>query len=335
MRRYTYILLFITFSFAMETVAIIDFEGIGVSDMEAKALTKRLTTEMIKVGKFTIVERSEMKRLLDEQKFQYSGCVDVSCAVQIGKMLGAKSMIVGSVSKLGNTYSVDSRLIDVKTSESYISSNFTHKGNIGGLLDGMIEMSYELCEQSLPLALINEIKEPFAIDLNNNKDSFETKDEIKDNNWYINFFQYAKVKRLDSDGTFEELSLCTIRYKFLQYKRSLYGMTNSNNAKFFGEREPLTLISDGLGVFYKLNEDARINLWYMMNPKTDSSEPIYFPNFFDISLEWESKNIFSIRTRFEAGLVVVTNDDYDSPEIFEGFEEFYVKVSLLLFSFGR
>ena len=89
---------------------------------------------MIKIGKFTIVERSEMKRLLDEQKFQYSGCVDISCAVEIGKMLGAKSMVVGSVSKLGNTFSIDSRLIDVKTSESYVSADYSVKGDIGKLL---------------------------------------------------------------------------------------------------------------------------------------------------------------------------------------------------------
>jgi len=82
MRKYIYPLLFIAFSFSLETVAIIDFEGIGVSQDDAKALTQRLTTEMIKIGKFTIVERSEMKRLLDEQKFQYSGCVDISCAVE-------------------------------------------------------------------------------------------------------------------------------------------------------------------------------------------------------------------------------------------------------------
>ncbi|MBC8311379.1 MAG: hypothetical protein H8E72_03675 [Candidatus Marinimicrobia bacterium] len=126
-----------------------------MSQNDAKALTQRLTTEMIKIGKFTIVERSEMKRLLDEQKFQYSGCVDVSCAVEIGKMLGAKSMVVGSVSKLGNTYSVDSRLIDVKTAESYVSSNITNHGDIGLLISEMAKMAYELCEVKIPNSIKN------------------------------------------------------------------------------------------------------------------------------------------------------------------------------------
>ncbi len=91
--------------FAREYIAINDFEGIGVSDDEAKILSQRLTSEMIALEVYQIIERKEMKRLLDEQKFQYSGCVDLKCAVEIGKMVGAKYMVVGSVSKLGKSYS--------------------------------------------------------------------------------------------------------------------------------------------------------------------------------------------------------------------------------------
>ena len=146
MRRYIFLFLSITFSFALETVAIIDFEAIGVSQNEAKAVTQRFTTEMIKIGKFTIVDRSKMKRILDEQKFQYSGCVDISCAVEIGKMLGAKSMVRGYVSKFGNTFSIVSMLIDVKTSEPYVSADYSVKGDIGELLSGIKNVAMNLCE---------------------------------------------------------------------------------------------------------------------------------------------------------------------------------------------
>ena len=80
----------------METVAIIDLEGIGVSNDDAKALTQRLTSQMIQIGKYTIVERSEMKRLLDEQKFQYhaislfsnkSPVMSTSSIIRIGKTI--------------------------------------------------------------------------------------------------------------------------------------------------------------------------------------------------------------------------------------------------------
>ena len=79
---------------------------------------------------YQIVERSEMKRLLDEQKFQYSGCVDITCAVDIGKLIGAKYIVVGSISKLGNIFSLDSRMISVETGESYISATYTVEGKI-------------------------------------------------------------------------------------------------------------------------------------------------------------------------------------------------------------
>ena len=142
------IAIFLGSLFSMETVAIIDLEPIGVSNDDARALTQRLTSQMIQIGKYTIVERSEMKRLLDEQKFQYSGCVDVACAVEIGKMLGAKTMVVGSVSKVGTVYSVDARMIDVKSAENYISADYTTTEDIGDLLiEGMKSIAYQLCEK--------------------------------------------------------------------------------------------------------------------------------------------------------------------------------------------
>jgi TolB-like protein len=147
MKNLLTLILFLSLFFTREHIAVIDFEGINVSEAEAKALTQKLTTELIKVGEYVVLERSEMKKVLDEQKFQYSGCVDTKCAVEIGMMLGAKFIVVGSVSKVGSTYSIDSRLINVKTGESYQSAEFVHKGEIDYLLtEGMKSVAYQLCD---------------------------------------------------------------------------------------------------------------------------------------------------------------------------------------------
>ena len=150
LRIFLFILL-TTSLFAREYIAIIDFEGIGVSEGEARALTQRLTSEIISLEMYQIVERSEMKRLLDEQKFQYSGCVDITCAVDIGKLIGAKYMVVGSISKLGNAFSLDSRMISVETGESYISATYTVEGKIEKIIKyGMKSLAYQLCELEPP-----------------------------------------------------------------------------------------------------------------------------------------------------------------------------------------
>mgnify|MGYP001417221095 CR=1 FL=1 len=141
------IFLFLTSLFSREYIAIIDFEPIGVSELESKALTQRLTSEMIELGEYQVVERSEMKRLMEEQKFQYSGCVDLKCAVDIGKLIGAKYMVVGSISKIGSTYSIDSRMISVESGESFTSGSYNHKGEIDDLIThGMKTVAHKLCD---------------------------------------------------------------------------------------------------------------------------------------------------------------------------------------------
>ena len=132
-------------------IAVIDFEGIGVSLEEARVLTQRLTTEIISLDVYQIFERSKINRILEEQKFQYSGCVDVACAVDIGKLVGVQHMIIGTVSKIGQTYSVDSRLIDVASGESLISAKYSTQNSIDDLLtDGMRSVSYKLCNMEIP-----------------------------------------------------------------------------------------------------------------------------------------------------------------------------------------
>lgn len=61
-------ILLITSLFAREYIAIVDFEGINVSNEDARALTQRLTSEMINLEIYQVLERSEMKKILEEQK---------------------------------------------------------------------------------------------------------------------------------------------------------------------------------------------------------------------------------------------------------------------------
>ena len=45
-----------------------------MSKQEAGILTDRLTTKLISIGKYQVVERNNMDKILKEQKFQKSGC---------------------------------------------------------------------------------------------------------------------------------------------------------------------------------------------------------------------------------------------------------------------
>ena len=163
MRQVAIIILMLTSLFAREYIAVIDFEGIGISNDEARVLTQRLTSELINIGVFQVLERSEMKRLLDEQKFQYSGCVDLNCAVELGKMLGAKYMVVGTISKVGRTFTVDSRLIYVESSEAYASGQYTTQGSIDNVVQyGMTSIAYQLSDEDIPPEILNQSESFFS-----------------------------------------------------------------------------------------------------------------------------------------------------------------------------
>ena len=162
-RRLIILLLIVGCVFAREYIAIIDFEGIGIPNDEARVLTQRLTSEMINIGVYQVLERSEMKRLLDEQKFQYSGCVDLNCAVELGKMLGAKYMVVGTISKVGRTFTVDSRLIYVESSEAYASGQYTSKGSLDNIVKyGITSVAYQLSDRNIPPELLNQPESFFS-----------------------------------------------------------------------------------------------------------------------------------------------------------------------------
>ena len=91
------------------TVAILSFEygtiehwwsgnqdiGEGISDL--------LVDELVNDGSYRIIERKRLDAILAEQNFSQSERADPSAKTlaQVGKMLGVKYLIVGSVTKFG------------------------------------------------------------------------------------------------------------------------------------------------------------------------------------------------------------------------------------------
>jgi len=133
-----------------QKLALIDFEHIGVKKSDARALSKRLTTEIVKIDKYIMVERAAMEKILEEQKFQTASGNVTNDIVDIGNMVGADFIIFGSISKVGSTYSVDSRIINTKTSEVIRSATFD-ANNLDKLVKrGMKDIAYQLCDVENP-----------------------------------------------------------------------------------------------------------------------------------------------------------------------------------------
>lgn len=99
------------------TIGVIDLDANGVADAEASAISERLRIWLGRTGVFEVIERNQMESIMTEMGFQESGaCNTDECVVQVGQVLGASKMVAGSVSKVGNLYSLQIRMVDITTS---------------------------------------------------------------------------------------------------------------------------------------------------------------------------------------------------------------------------
>ena len=144
MKNLLSILILISFSFTEEYLAVMTLEPMNITEAEANILSERLTSKLISLKKYVVIERANIEKVLKEQKFQYSGCTNTKCAVEIGKMLNSNYIVIGNVSKLGSTYSIDCRIIDVETVEAISSASYTTKGDIDDLFAGIDNVAMQL-----------------------------------------------------------------------------------------------------------------------------------------------------------------------------------------------
>lgn len=79
-------------------------------------LQEKLVTTLVQKG-LKVVERSQLERVLQEQKLTYSGLVDLQSAKSIGKLLGAGEMVMGTLQDQGNTVAVNARLVNLETAD--------------------------------------------------------------------------------------------------------------------------------------------------------------------------------------------------------------------------
>ncbi len=126
-------------------IAVLDFEVRGsVSPDEVKIITDRFQTELINGKKFSVLERNQVDKILEEQGFQNSGaCSSNDCQIEMGQMLGVDQLIAGSIGKLGNLFTVNLKVIDVETAEIVASYASDYRNGLEEvLLTGCRDMAH-------------------------------------------------------------------------------------------------------------------------------------------------------------------------------------------------
>ena len=86
-------------------------------DALQKGIAGMLISELAANPAARVVEREEIQRLLEEQSLGASGRVDAQTAAKIGKLVGARYVVLGTFIDFYGDFRVDVRLVNVETSE--------------------------------------------------------------------------------------------------------------------------------------------------------------------------------------------------------------------------
>ena len=123
-------------------IAVFDFE------VKNKNISRPLADRVIRVfsesGKYEVIDRGKMNKILKERKFKMSGCVAQKCKVAAGQILGVGKIVNGSVRISGKTCYLTLQLIDVKTGKIEISVVDKCKCQTGKLLDSTTILAKKL-----------------------------------------------------------------------------------------------------------------------------------------------------------------------------------------------
>jgi hypothetical protein len=94
-------------------VAFINISG-GYPDL-ADYILSDLSKHGVNDGVFSVVDRAQLEQVRAELNFNLSGEVSDQSAQEIGRMLGAQTIVSGSVRKIGSLYRLDVKAIEVQT----------------------------------------------------------------------------------------------------------------------------------------------------------------------------------------------------------------------------
>ncbi|MFH2043813.1 MAG: FlgO family outer membrane protein [Pseudomonadota bacterium] len=154
--------------FRKTKIAVLDFqlqgEGFETQDM-GLIVAEWFITALVKAGRFEVIERGLLKKLLEEQKLSMTGVVDATTATQIGKFLGVKTIISGSVMKLQDVIEINARIIDVETASIIAAENVKSSAAVK-LQDLVVLMSAKIIK-NFPLEgyIVNKSGSKVTIDL--------------------------------------------------------------------------------------------------------------------------------------------------------------------------
>ncbi len=141
-----------------QTVAVFPFDNNAVTDRERLDFLREWLPDSIGAAlhgsqDLRVVERRELLRILQEQKLGSSDLASKEGRIELGKIVGAQTMIFGGFTAIAGALSIDSRIVDVESGT--VLKTATAQGSAGEARRLAEEISQRMTE-GLGIAVANK-----------------------------------------------------------------------------------------------------------------------------------------------------------------------------------
>lgn len=131
-------------------IAVIPFENINKNkelDWISYGVAETITSGLMNVPGFYLVERMQLNKVLKEQALNLSGVIGESKAINVGELTGAKKIVTGSYQVFNSDIRLSSRFISTETSE--IEKTAMATGKLDDIFSLQDQIAKGLVEQYL------------------------------------------------------------------------------------------------------------------------------------------------------------------------------------------
>jgi TolB-like protein len=148
------VLILPAFAHAKPQVAVLETVlAAGMDKTVAPPITDKLIEELVNSGKYTVIDRANVEEVLREKEFQLSsGVVKNEEMRRAGEYLGADLVLVANASRVGSTYVISAKMIDVVTGEIVAQASSEQKGSIDVVLEVARAVGRQISGQNVTAA---------------------------------------------------------------------------------------------------------------------------------------------------------------------------------------
>jgi DNA-binding beta-propeller fold protein YncE/TolB-like protein len=109
-------------------IAIVDLESQGekakTEDL-GKIAAQWLTTAFVQQGRFDVVERQALKKVMEEQRLGLTGVIDANTAANLGRVLGTTYIVTGGVVSYRQGMELDVKIIETESAGIRVADRLT------------------------------------------------------------------------------------------------------------------------------------------------------------------------------------------------------------------